>query len=138
MNKRELKLKEYGISEKRYKELCGFCEQYPEWQKELMCNTDTVGSKTITDMPVLRRAELKENKELIEKTLQQLDDERDESMSMYKYILNSVCYEKPHWYLRDIMGMPYSRTSFYEARRYFFYLLDRNKRIKFREDMEID
>lgn len=28
-------LKKYGISQKRYKELKGFCEQYPEFLQEL-------------------------------------------------------------------------------------------------------
>ena len=52
MNKRDLKLDKYGISGKRYKELCGFCEQYPEWQNELKEKTNTVHSIEITDMPI--------------------------------------------------------------------------------------
>ena len=52
MNKRQLNLEKYGISGKRYKELCGFCEQYPEWVNELKFNRDTVRSVEITDMPI--------------------------------------------------------------------------------------
>ena len=35
MNKRKLKFDDLEISGKRYKELCGFCEQYPEWKSQL-------------------------------------------------------------------------------------------------------
>lgn len=47
-----LNLEKYGISGKRYKELCGFCEQYPEWINELKFKNDTVRSVEITDMPI--------------------------------------------------------------------------------------
>ena len=42
MNKRNLVLDKYGISGKRYKELCGFCEQYPEWLSELKAHSHTL------------------------------------------------------------------------------------------------
>lgn len=134
MNKRELKLEKYGISSKRYKELCGFCEQYPEWVDELNYKTDTVGSKEITDMPIpphntsdrtgnlaIRRVELQKKCELIEQTAIQAN------LDLYQYIIKSVCYEHPFWYLQDIMSMPCSQRAFYDARRYFFYLLNKNK-----------
>lgn len=136
MNKRALKLDKYGISNKRYKELCGFCEQYPEWIDELKYKTDTVKSVGIADVPLpssqmgdqtsdlaIRRAELQKKCDLIEKTAIQA------SADFYPYIIKSVCYEEPFWYLRDIMGMPCSQRSFYDYRRYFFYLLDQNKKI---------
>ena len=47
MDKRKSSLKNYGISSKRYKELCGFCEQYPEWKEELAYNVNTVKSQQI-------------------------------------------------------------------------------------------
>ena len=134
MNKRELKLEQYGISGKRYKELCGFCEQYPEWVDELKFKTDTVKSVEITDMPVhhgnsdatcnlaTKRFELQKKCELIEQTAIQASGE------LYQYIIKSVCYECPFWYLRDIMGMPCGQSSFYDQRRYFFFLLDQNKK----------
>lgn len=134
MNKRELKLEKYGISSKRYKELCGFCEQYPEWVDELNYKNDTVGSKEITGMPIpphntsdqtgnlaIRRVELQKKCELIEQTAIQANSD------LYQYIIKSVCYEHPFWYLQDIMGMPCSQRAFYDARRYFFYLLNKNK-----------
>ena len=85
MNKRQLNLEKYGISGKRYKELCGFCEQYPEWKNQLKFSNDS------------------------------------------QYIIKSVCYEVPVTYLIACEGMPIGKSAFYEMRRYFFYLLDKNK-----------
>ena len=136
MNKRNLVLDKYGISGTRYKELCGFCEQYPEWLRELKHKTHTVGSPEITDMPIpphsnaskteqlaVRRAELEEKCKLIEQTAIQA------SGDLYQYIIKSVCYEVPYTYLQTVEEMPCSRSAFYDARRYFFYLLDQNKRM---------
>lgn len=134
MNKRNLKLEKYGISGKRYKELCGFCEQYPEWISELKYKYDTVKSIEITDMPIyhsnsdstgnlaIRRAELQKKCELIEQTAIQASSE------LYQYIIKSVCYEVPVTYLISCEDMPVSKSAFYELRRYFFYLLDQNKK----------
>jgi hypothetical protein len=134
-NKRNLKLDDYGISNKRYKELCGFCEQYGEWRDELKYKKDTVKSKVITDMPLppsrtgnpqedlaIRRTELEEKCKLIEQTAIQADS------YLYPYIIKSVTEEVPCWYLEEIMGMARCRKDFYAARRYFFFLLDKNKR----------
>lgn len=135
MNKRQLNLVRYGISGKRYKELCGFCEQYPEWKQELWNNNDTVKGIEITDMPAYRtnsdvtanlamkRAELEKKCQIIEKTAEQADS------YLAKYIIDSVCYEVPVTYLIAVNGMPVSKAAFYDARRYFFYLLDQNKKM---------
>lgn len=135
MNKRNLNLEKYGISSKRYKELCGFCEQYPEWINELKSNSDTVKSVEITDMPIyhsnsdstgnlaIKRAELREKCDLIEKTALQT------SKDLCQYIIKSVCYEVPVTYLISCEGMPCSKSAFYDTRRYFFYLLDQNKKM---------
>lgn len=135
MNKRELRLEQYGISGKRYKELCGFCEQYPEWVDELKYKTDTVKSKEITDMPfaslgasdqtgnlAISRVDLQKKCELIEQTAIQA------SAEFYQYIIKSVCYEVPVNYLISYESMAISKSAFYELRRYFFYLLDENKK----------
>ncbi len=135
MNKRKLNLEKYGISGKRYKELCGFCEQYPEWINELKFKRDTMGSTEITGMPIYhsnadatgslatRRVELQKKCELIEQTAIQA------SADLYQYIIKSVCYEVPVEYLISCEGMPLGKSAFYELRRYFFYLLDQNKKI---------
>lgn len=135
MNKRNLNLEKYGISGKRYKELCGFCEQYPEWINELKFKNDTVRSVEITDMPIchnnsdatgnlaVKRAELESKCKLVEETAKQAGKDLSE------YIIKSVCYEVPVTYLIACEEMPISKSAFYEMRRYFFYLLDQNKKI---------
>ena len=134
MNKRNLVLDNYGISSKRYKELCGFCEQYPEWKATLENKNDTLKSKVITDMPItfggksdqtcdlaIKRIELQKKCELIENTA------KEASNDLWTYIIDSVCYEYPLSYLQTIKEMPCSRASFYDARRYFYFLLDKYK-----------
>lgn len=136
MNKRKLVLDNYGVSGKRYKELCGFCEQYPEWKSELKYKTDTISSKEITDMPLpphnnsdqtgnlaVRRMELQNKCDLIEKTAFEANKD------LAEYIIKSVCYEIPLAYLQTVDEMPCSRAAFYDARRYFFFLLDKNKKM---------
>lgn len=134
MNKRELNLKKLGISGSRYKELCGFCEQYPTWKDELLYKTSTVKSPLISDMPksapsqnatenlAIRRAELSKKCELIEQSAIAA------SADLYPYILKSVCYRESLQYLHAIMEMPCSRATFYDVRRCFFYILDKNKK----------
>lgn len=135
MNKRQLNLEKYGISGKRYKELCGFCEQYPEWKNHLKYSNDTVKSIEITDMPIthnnsdatgnlaMKRYELEEKCALIEDTARQTSED------LSQYIIKSVCYEVPVTYLIACEEMPVSKSAFYEMRRYFFYLLDQNKKM---------
>ena len=135
MNKRTLNLKEHGISGKRYKELCGFCEQYPEWLTELKYHTDTVKGQEMTDVPIpphnnsdktgnlaVRRHELQEKCELIERTAKEADNE------LSQFIIKSVCFEVPVRYLQTVEEMPCSMATFYDKRRYFFFLLDKNKK----------
>lgn len=133
MNKRELNLEKYGISGKRYKELCGFCEQYPEWKNQLKYNKNTVKSLEITDMPIthnnsdatgnlaIKRIVLEKKCKLIEETAKQAGED------LSQYIIKSVCYEVPVTYLIACEGMPLGKSAFYEMRRYFFFLLDQNK-----------
>ena len=134
MDKRKLKLDKYGISGKRFKELSGFCEQYPDWKHQLANMKDAVKSPSFDGMGVfsgntsdttgelaVKRMALAEKVELIENTAQQASEE------LASYIIKSVCYEVPLKYLIAVDGMPCSRSAFYDARRYFFYLLDKNK-----------
>lgn len=134
MNKRNLKLNEYGISGKRYKELSGFCEQYPEWKELLDNDTFGIAAESVDGMPkaqnkisdktgqiAVDRVEIEKKKNMIDEAA------RKASSDLAQYIIKSVCYEVPFWYLQDIMKMPCSRNAFYDARRYFFYLLDKKK-----------
>ena len=135
MNKRNLVLDKYGIGGARYKELCGFCEQYPEWKAKLRHKKNSIKSVEITDMPIthgnsdqtgnlaIMRVGLEEKCKLIEETAKMASPDLD------KYIIASVCERLPLSYLQTMMEMPCSRATFYDIRRYFFYLLDQNKPI---------
>ena len=128
-------LGKYGISGKRYKELCGFCEQYPEWIDELRTidnglkaqalsctpsgNTNSVGDPTAKT--AMRKTVLIEKIKLVDDTAKEASDE------FYKEIIKSVCYGQPFWYLRDIANTPISEKAFGDRRKYFFYLLNAKK-----------
>ena len=135
MKKRALTLQKYGISSKRYKELCGFCEQYPEWKKELLELEPSVKSQRIDGMPysqtnnisdetavlAIKRTALLNKIELVEETA------KEASQEMWEYIIKSACYEQPFWYLRDVAKIPMSQATFSDRRRYFFYLLSKKR-----------
>ena len=134
MNKRDLKLGKYGISGKRYKELCGFCEQYPDWKKELN-NHAYISAVQYGDEPkpsnhensdttakhALKMLLFRKNVELIEKIAKEADND------IWEFIIKSVCYEVPLTYLKEVEGLAISNSVFYDRRRFFFYLLDKNK-----------
>lgn len=134
MNKRDLKLDKYGISKKRYKELCGFCEQYPEWIKQInagvfisavnldgMPHNPNKGKSDLTGNAAIAMINKKKNCELIERVAKMASEE------FWEYIIKSVCFEVPVTYLIMVDNMPLSQSAFYEKRRYFFFLLDREK-----------
>lgn len=134
MSKRVLKLDGYGISRKRYKELCGFCEQYPDWKKEIN-NHAYISAVQYGDEPkpsnhnnsdttakhALKMLKYKRCVDLIERVAKQADSE------FWEFIIKSVCYEVPINYLISMEGMGLSQSAFYKRRRYFFYLLDIEK-----------
>lgn len=133
MNKRTMGYEKYGISKKRYKELSGFCEQYPEWKKELEMKDSTLKSPQLTGMPVthsnadvtgelaVRRATLEEKCRLIEDTAKEASEE------LKSYIIKSVCYELTFPQLQLSEGIPCGHAAFYDARKYFFYLLNKKR-----------
>lgn len=112
--RRELKLDDYGISLKRYKELKAFCEQYPEWMEQMkfVKNNET---GRINKEKLRRKCEIVEQAAI------------EASADLYPFIIKSVCYEAPMWKLRDIEQMPCSGASFYDVRRYFFSLLNKRR-----------
>lgn len=134
MNKRELRLEKYGISSKRYKELCGFCEQYPEWKRELenysfmkgisysdMPKSPNVGQSNPTEEMAIRMEKLLGNCMLVEETAKAADEE------FWEYLIRSACYEESINYLQTVKGLCLSQHAFYKKRRYFFYLLSQKK-----------
>ena len=134
MNKRDLKLDKYGISKKRYKELCGFCEQYPEWKAALKEYSYVKGvsyspsPKSVTNninSPV-EEAAIKNEKyltycNLIETVAKEVDAD------YWQAIINAVCYNVPLAYMIDFGELSMSRSVFFDRKRLFFYLLDKRK-----------
>lgn len=126
---------QYGISKKRYKELSGFCEQYPEWNDELKYMQPNIAAKENDGMPfpntnlnsdtvgslAVRRATLEEKIKLIE------DCAKEAGGDLWEYLIKSACYCEPYYYLQNVCGIPMNRESFYDRRRYFFYLLSQKR-----------
>lgn len=135
MNKRSSSLQKYGISGKRYKELCGFCEQYPEWKEELSSIGISIKSQNMDGMPYSNTnstsdttADLAIKRVLLENKISLIENTAKEaSPDLWEYIIKSACYEQPFWYLRDIAKVPISERSFYDRRRYFFHLLSKRR-----------
>lgn len=133
MNRMKVKLDKYGISKKRYKELCGFCEQYPEWKRHInnysyispaFKTSEGRAIGNISD-PTFNAAVKLEKYiqycQLIEDTAKEVDAD------CWQFLVDAICYEVPPKYLINVKGMPISIASFYNRRRYFFYLLDKKK-----------
>lgn len=136
MSKRDLKMDKYNISKRRYRELYNFCLQYPEWKDELKFTTDTLKSPSLSGMPHsqtnttgdptgdlgTRRADLQRKCELIEQTCIEVD------APLYQWLIRAVTEEYAYYnYLRTRLNMPCSRDCFYDIKRKFYYLLDKNK-----------
>lgn len=122
--KRDIKLSEYNISPELYGELKYFCRQYAEKKNEIeqLYGTSSVasdgmphaqGSGNPTERAAMRLLHLKRDVEQIEEAAAIADP------TLSRWILRSVtegiAYEQ--------IGAPISRTKFYDARRYFFYVL---------------
>lgn len=135
MNKRDLSLKKYGISGKRYKELCGFCEQYPEWKRELenypflsaikysdMPKNPNMGTSDMTSETAIRIESLLSKVNIVEEAAKSADKD------MWQVLIEWICYENTLEYLQTKRGAFMSRSALYERRRYFFYLLDKLKK----------
>ncbi len=134
MNKRNLRLDKYGISKKRYKELCGFCEQYPEWKFKIGNNltlsgvsySNTPRSNTNNTSHPTEDAAIKIERytaycNLIENVAQQVDPVN------WKHLIAGICGGKSVTWLIGVDDMHLSKSAFYERRKYFFYLLDKEK-----------
>lgn len=133
-SKWKLKLEKYNISKSRYKELCGFCEQYPEWKHNLAELSITPKAIEYSDMPkahnnvsqteilAIKREQYSTKCDLIEKTANEVSTE------YASWIIKRVCYQVPIDYLIYHDGMPASKRTYYNYQRLFFYLLDKNKK----------
>lgn len=124
VRKRNIKLSDYNISKAKYNELKYFCMQYEEKKKKLhsiyelgcvvndgMPKGNTPGNPT--EQTAIKGALLKNDLDLIEQTA--YEARPDIYQWLIKNVTGGIAYE--------YMNVPLSRTRFYEARRYFFYLL---------------
>ena len=134
MNKRELRLDKYGISKKRFKELCGFCEQYPEWKMRISNGLSVSGvsysptPRSITNAihqpteeMAIKLERYMANCDLIESIAKKTDEVN------WRHLINGICGGRSVTWLIAVDNMPLSKTAFYERRKYFFYLLDKEK-----------
>ena len=131
---RPINEKKYNISKHRFRELYYHCLQYPEWRRELANLRDTVkavqygqegkGSPSqgsVTESIAIKRMELEEKCKVIEQTAIETDAE------IYQWILEGVTTDYATYrYLRDAKGMPCGSQKYYQARRKFYWLLDKN------------
>lgn len=124
INKRDIKLSDCHVSNAKYNELKYFCKQYHEKKEELKnccrqiepINNGTsgkVGSTNLNEKSDRKDILLRKDITMIEETAK----EAGENISpwLIKSVTEGIPYE---W-----MDIPLSRTKFYDARRYFFYLL---------------
>ena len=144
MNKKKLRFDDFGITGKRYKELCGFCEQYPDWKKELD-NHAYISAVRYDDEPkpsnhdnndttakhALKMLKYHRNIDMIEKCAQAVDKD------LWEFIIRSACYNDSYEYLHAMRGLYLGRSAFYEKKRYFFYLLDIEKKHEYERTVEI-
>lgn len=126
------KANKYHISKHRYYELKHFCLQYPEWTD--ICrdgvlypqNSQGVKSgKTEWNDPTGESASIREdsikNIELVKTSANLASDE------IGSYILKSVTEGLSYTHLQMMLGIPCSRSMFYDRYRKFFYILNSRK-----------
>lgn len=123
---------QWHISKHRYLELVHFCLQYEEWRQRLreislvrISGVARVGGGAEWADPTARHAEeisaLKEKIRMVEKAA--LDAEE----SLANYILISVTQDIAFPKLQARMNVPCGKDMFYDRRRKFFWLLDRER-----------
>ena len=124
----------YYITKHRHYELKHFCLQYPSWKREYAALDDpSISSSTAERMPssnipgdptgraAVNRIFYSDRIKLVER----IANEADEFLS--KYILRAVTEELSYTYLRNILGIPCSRDTYYDRYRRFFWLLNKER-----------
>ena len=124
----------WTIDRQRYVELRGFCRQYPQWKIELTETTD-LSSPKIDGMPrgtdisdPTERAVEKRERLLMKIGIVDRCAQAPDGGKWYKALILSVCNGKGYESIRDdypgILPTSY-RKAFYDARRVFFAMLDK-------------
>lgn len=124
VNKWNMRLSDYNISREKYNELKYFCMQYGEKKQEIQRSK---GLKAIvndglprgnetgnpTENTAVRNVMLQADLDMITDTIKEADAE------IYPWLFKNITEGIPY----EWMDVPKGRRQFYEARRYFFYLL---------------
>lgn len=128
-------MSENGISPKRFKELCGFCEQYPEWKEKLIEIQPSAKSMPVDGMPysktnrtgnptmsmAIKRAELESKISVVEKAA------KEAGADLWEYLILNACYGEYIDYLITVKCMPCSKRTFIRMRKSFFAIIDKYK-----------
>lgn len=112
MNRRYIKLDKYGISQERYRELSAFVMQYQEWKDGLSKQSSTKLSSKVA---------------MVDIAAEKCSQETVGDNGLTEYIIKNVTEERPFYYLKEIMRMPYNDRTFYNARKRFFIILNESK-----------
>lgn len=125
----------YWIERHRYYELKHFCLQYLTWKRALQAldglnkpNNDLnayLSSNTHSD-PTAKEAEARlfytERIEMVEHLVEETDSE------LSSYILKGVTEAASFDYLKNTLGIPCSKDTYYDRYRKFFWLLDKTRK----------
>lgn len=122
----------WWISKNSYYAAYYFSMKYREWKDEYKNLENTLSSPGYDNMPHgsgiskpteddgIKKAELDKKIKLIENTVEEADKE------MYRWLLKAVTQEGVTYnYLKQIMDIPFSRNTFYDRRRKFYYILSK-------------
>lgn len=128
-NQKDLNLEKYEISKYRYRELKNFCLQYNEKKQQLAAlrglgaviyNDEPHGSEISnpTAAKAERAQQLVQDIEMIEQTAMEVD-----SVNYHSLLANVTNTNMSYEYI----GPSCSRRQFYQARRMFFFLLNKKQ-----------
>lgn len=133
--KKDLKLDEYEISKFAYRELHNFCLQYQYKKQKLTEVRSKYNSPKITGIPhgsgvgdpagnaAMQAASMARDIELIEKCAKAV------SARDWEQIVLAVTRDVPWYYLRMLCNLETGEKKFNNERRYFYYLLAKEKNI---------
>lgn len=122
------------LSKHRYYELQHWCLQYPEWKYRLQVlepyaqiklqkssQKFKMAASNPTETLALERAQLQTNMDLLKRTAHNASEE------LYAWLFRVVTGGYSFTQLKMQYDIPCERDMFYEKRRLFFWLLDKEK-----------
>lgn len=126
------KKNKWWISKHSYYNAYHFAMKYGEWNDEYKLLENTLSSPGFEGTPGgsgiskpteddgIKRAELRTKMQLVKETVIETDPD------MYQWLFKAVTQEGITYnYLKQIMDIPFSRNTFYDRRRKFYYLLSK-------------